>query len=263
MMKTRDTSNQRVFPGPPFDRGFYEKLRRARPDFSPVEAFVISPEEGGRAFVVKKGCSARIVCHERPQIADVFFWNADDHRERFCNDETLNQHGIHLSVFDRIWSTMPRFRPMMTIIEDTVETKPTHPGARHHILLGAHCNPYEWYWALGDKTHPYVTKYNCYHNVTRAVRPLGIRELHDNLNLFQKARIDLGTGKSISEPSDAKKGDYVEFYAEMNVLVGVSVCPMGSFTYDATVGEQDVSSIGIEIFDTRVQPLEFEQVLQP
>ncbi len=263
MRKKRDISTERTFPGPPFPQKFYEGLRCAQANFKPVESFIISCEEGGRAFIVKRGYSARIICVEGPQIADVFFWNADDHNEFFCNDETLNQHGTHLTVFDRIWSTMPRYRPMMTIIEDTVQNKPTHPGARHHILLGAHCNPYEWYWALRDKEHPYVTTYNCYYNATRAVKPYGILALHDNLNLFQKARIDLETCKSISEPSDARKGDYVEFYAEMDVLLAISVCPMGSFTYDATVGEQDISPIGVEIYDTAIQPLEFEQVLRP
>lgn len=263
MTKLRDSSGNRVFPGPPFDRLFYEALRRARPKFKLVDSFVISLEERGRAFVVHKGRAVRIVCREAAQVADVCIWNAHDHCERFWNDETLNQQGTHVSVLDRLWSNMPKYRPMMTVIEDTVENEPTFPGARHHILLGAHCNPHQWYWSLRNKNHPYVTTFNCYHNLVRAIASFGLQpdDLHDNINLFQKSRIDLETGKCISEPSDAKKGDYVELYAEIDVLVAVSICSMGSGTYASCVGEQDVTPLGIEIFDTGTPPLQFEDVL--
>ena len=263
MTKLRDSSSNRLFPGPPFDRPFYEALRRARLQFKPVDSFVVSLAERGRAFVVQKGHAVRIICLKAAQVTDVCIWNAHDRGERFWNDETLNQQGVHVSSFDRLWSNMPKYRPMMTIIEDTVENKPTFPGANHHILLGAHCNPHQWYWSLGNKTHPCVTKYNCYHNLVRAIAAFGLQpeDLHDNINLFQKSRIDLETGKCISEPSDAKKGDYVELYAEIDVLVAVSICSMGSGTYAPSVGEQDVTPIGIEIFDTGIPPLPFEDIL--
>lgn len=52
---------------------------------------------------------------------------------------------------------MPRFRPLMTIIEDTVETVATNPGARHHIILGAHCTPYYWLVGTGQANHSSCT----------------------------------------------------------------------------------------------------------
>jgi len=160
---------------------------------------------------------------------------------------------------------MPKFCPMMTIVEDTVENKPTHPGSAHHFIWGAHCNPYYWYYALGDKDHPYVTKYNCYHNLCRAIAPFGLgpRDVHDNLNLFMKGFIDPETGREdCSEPSDAKEGDYVEFYAEMDVLVAVSICPNGSGSLHWSVGEQDIKPLGVEIYETGIQPLEVEDILR-
>lgn len=263
MKKLRSTVEEIGFPEPPLNREFYEGLRRARPAFRLVDESIISLEERGLAFVVKKGQTARIVCVEGPQIVDACFWNANDFAERFWNDQTLNREGTHLTTFSRIWGTMPRYRPMMTIIEDTVENKPTHPGARHHILLGAHCNPHYWYWALKDKNHPYVTEFNCYCNLSRAVAPFGLgpEDLHDNINLFQKTRIDAETGRYVSEVSDAKQGDYVEFYAEIDVLMAVSICPCGSGNYYWTEGEQDVKPLGIEIYETGIQPIEFEDVL--
>lgn len=253
---------ERIFPAPRFNREFYEGLRDKRADFRQVEQFIISLEERGKAFVVKKGQTVRVVCVDGPQIADVCFWNVHDYSERFWNDETLNRESTHVSTFSQLWSTMPKFRPMMTIIEDTVETKQTRLGARHHILLGAHCNSHYWYWALKDKNHPYVTTYNCYYNLSRAIAPIGLgpKDLHDNLNLFQKTRIDNDTGMYVSEASDAQKGDYVEFYAEMDVLMAVSVCSNGSGTFPSYIGEQDIKPLGIEIYETGVEPLEFEDV---
>lgn len=251
------------FPKPPFDREFYEGLRRARPRFRRVGEFIISLEERGRGFVVKKGHTARIICMEGAQIVDICLYNANNYKERFWDDQTLNREGPYVTTFSRLWSNMPKFRPMMTIIEDTVENKATHPDSRHHYVFGAHCSPHYWYWALRDKTHPYVTTYNCYYNLSRAVAPFGLEpgDLHDNLNLFQKCYFDLETGMHHMEASDAKKGDYVEFYAEMDVLMAVSICPNGSGSRHWSEREQDIKPIGVEIYETGIQPLEFENVL--
>jgi uncharacterized protein YcgI (DUF1989 family) len=251
------------FPVPPFDREFYEDLRSARPHFRPAERFLIPVAEGGKAFVVKKGQSVRIVCVEAAQVADVCFWNADDYDERFWNDQTHNREGPYLTTFNRLWSNMPKFRPMMTIIEDTVQTKQTHLGSGHHMLWGAHCNPHYWYWALKDNTHPFVTTFNCYYNLSRAVAPFGLEpsDLHDNLCLFQKSYFDVETRTEVGEPSDARKGDYVEFYAEIDVLMAVSLCPNGSDSMQVNLGEWDATPLGIEIYETGIQPLGFESVV--
>jgi hypothetical protein len=250
-------------PKPPFPLEFFQDLRAARPRFDLVDERVIPLEERGKAFVVKEGQSVRVVCVEGPQVAGVCIWNADNYAERFWNEFTSSREGLFLSTFSRLWSNLPRLRPMMTIIEDTVETKPTFPGAGHHYCFGGHCNPHYWYWTLRDKTHPYVTTFNCYHSLSRAIAPYGLEPLalHDNINLFQKTHFELSTGRRPVEPSDAVAGDYVEFYAEMDVLMAVSICPGGSFEANWSAGENEIRPIGIEIYDTGIEPLEFEDVL--
>lgn len=256
-------SQQGDFPNPPLDREFYERLRAARDKFRLQEKFIISLEDQGRGFIVKRGKTTRIVCVEGPQIADVCFYNANDFSERFWNDQTILREGLYLTTFSRLWSNMPKFRPMMTIIEDTVENRPTYPGARHHFAFSAHCNPHSMYWALKDRNHLYVRSFNCYHNLSGAIAPfgLGAEDIHDNLNLFQKGHIDLKTGRHMTEVSDAGRGDYVEFYAELDTLVAVSICPNGSGKLHWSVGEQDIKPLGIEIYETGIQPLVFEDVL--
>jgi uncharacterized protein len=197
------------------------------------------------------------VCIEGPQIADVDVFNADDPREHLWANQTLNREGAHLTTFSRLWSNMPRFRPLMTIIEDTVETIPTNPGARHHIILGAHCNPYYWLIATGQADHS-----NCYANLVSAIVAFGLgpEYVHDNLNLFQKTRIDPHTGMYVTEASDAKIGDYVEFYAEIDVLVAVSACPCGSGRYAAETRLSDTKRLFVEIYDTGIEPIPFKYV---
>lgn len=68
---------------------------------------------------------------------------------------------------------------------------------------------------------------------------------------------ELDIGRRPVEPSDAKAGDYVEFY----VLMAVSICPGGSFSGDWSAGRNEILPIGIEIYDTGFQPFEFEDVL--
>jgi hypothetical protein len=43
--------------------------------------------------------------------------------------------------------------------------------------------------------------------------------------------------------------------------MAVSICPGGSFSANWSAGENDIKPIGIEIYDTDIQPLEFEDVL--
>ena len=219
-----------VVPRPPFPQTFFDTMRTDTARHNVEESFVIGPEEAARAFLVKRGQRFRIICHEGAQIVDMCLWNAHDTSERFANEYTLTREGIWLQRDMRLWSSLPHLRPMMTVLDDTVVNKPVHPGARHHYLFGAHCNPQGWYWATGDKNHPFVTHNNCYCNFQQALAPWGLtaRDLHDNLNLFMKCFVDTPSGLHPWEPSDVRAGDYVEFYAEMDCLVALTICPSAS-----------------------------------
>jgi uncharacterized protein YcgI (DUF1989 family) len=243
----------RRFPVPPLDKPFYENLRDKRETFALVERFII-PKESGKACLVRRGQVARVIAVEGPQIADIDFFNADNPVEHLWANQTLNREGMHLTRFSRLWSNMPWFRPLMTIIEDTVENAPVPPGGRHHHIFGAHCNPYFWLLALGKTGHP-----SCYENLVTAIAPFGLKPeaVHDNLNLFQKTRIDLDTDRRTTLPSDVRVGDYVDFFAEMNVLMAISACPVGSGLFAVETGNADTRPLGVEIYETGVDPLPF------
>jgi uncharacterized protein len=101
---------------------------------------------------------------------------------------------------------------------------------------------------------------SCHLNLLQAIAPFGLAEgdIRDNVNLFQKMRPDPETGRIYAALSDSKKGDYIEFYAEMDLLVAVSVCPNGdNMRYYSVLGKDVVLPLAIEIYATDIEPKEF------
>ena len=191
------------------DQAFYDRVRAGRPTNRLVEAFVVPPYSG-RGFRVQKGQTFRIIEETGPQVAAIAVWNADETRESIFPAGTWSQEGIYLRRYGRLLSTPPWRRPLMTCIEDTVRTNPPET-AYHHHFLGTHCSPEFMEMRFG------VAGLNgCRANLVRAIAPLGLKEtdLHDSINLYQKAYLDMKRGKIWVVPSDAKAGDHVEFFAE-------------------------------------------------
>jgi uncharacterized protein YcgI (DUF1989 family) len=243
-------SGRRV-PRPAFDWAPYAPMvdeARSAP-LSVVEMAV----DSGRAVNVPKGAIMRLTCPEGAQVADVCVFNADDPTERLWANQTLNREGAYVSRGSRLWGTMPRFRPLATIIRDTVRDRQSD-DVPHHIVLGAHCNPWMWLLATGKDDHP-----NCYRHLTQAVDEAGIDRalIHDNVNFFQKTRIDPMSHQYVTQEPDVVPGDYVELYAEIALVFAVSVCPMGSGRYRAESGQRDPKPLRAEVFATAIRPPEF------
>src|SRR5581483_5450118 len=170
-------------PGGPLDvdRAFYGRLARETARRTPVDAFVI-PIRSGRAWPVRAGQLCRIVVIEGPQVADFNCWNLHNPRERFWASRTKQLHRAHVTTFDRLWSTLPYLRPMLTITNDTVAYGTDADGGRCHDLLGTRCDPYVNKLLTGQEFD-----LHCHSNLTRAVLPWGLGEadVHDVLNVFQ------------------------------------------------------------------------------
>ncbi|KAI5264822.1 hypothetical protein E4T47_08673 [Aureobasidium subglaciale] len=65
-------------------------------------------------------------------------------------------------------------------------------------------------------------------NLVRAILPFGLAEsdVHDNVNIFPITDIDEQDHHRL-HPSPAKKGDYLEMFAEIDLLFALSTCPAG------------------------------------
>lgn len=206
------------------DEPFYGRLA-AEGGRTPVDQLVVSPRSG-RAWVVRAGQICRITTIDGPQAGDLNVWNLANPRERFWAARTRMLEGTHVTAFNRLWSTRPYHRPMLTFIRDTLPTEPSPLGNRCHDLLGTGCDPF--ILALMNGTDFDRT---CYNNLARAIAPFHLTEfdVHDVLNLFMRTGLD-AAGMYVMEPVPAVQGDFVEFFAEIDLLCALSSCPAGDIS---------------------------------
>lgn len=176
-----------------------------------TETGIDIPGYEGRAVRIDQGSNFRVIDVEGCQIGDMFVLSITDPREYFSPALT-RQVIFRLTPRpgDVLYSN--RRRPMLSFLDDT------SPG--RHDMAFAPCDP-GFYVDLGaDETHP-----NCRDNFYRAVKDLNISLAPppDPFNLFQNtvpgADGDFAVGQTLS-----KAGDYVEFRAEMDVVVVVTAC---------------------------------------
>ena len=154
-------------------------------------------------------------------MADLNVWNLANPRERFWASRSRQLHQAHVSTFDRLWSCLPYLRPMLTITADTVQYGRDADGAGCHDLLGTRCDPYVHKLLNGEEWDVC-----CHSNLVRAVRPHHLTELdvHDVLNVFQVTGLT-AEGNYFTKPSPARVGDFIEFFAEFDVLAALVGVP--------------------------------------
>ncbi len=254
VVELRDLSSQR----PPYrlDEAFYERVRASRDRHRKLDEFVV-PAYSGRGFIVERGQTFRVVLVEGTQAGDVAFWNADDTKESFASLRTWEMEGYFLKAGTRLWSDVPWFRPMATCTEETVDSA-RRPDGWHHHLVGSHCSCEQWEMGSG-----WAGLNSCRVNFLQAIEPFGLKEedLLDNIDVHTKWRLDPEDGSvHLAARNDGGPGDYIEFYAEMNLLVALSVCPIGGNTRPWSLpGDPPTPSLKIEIHDTGIEPKPFPQ----
>lgn len=252
-MSTKHYDGSRIQPQYAVDIAFYDRIRSTKPQHRLVRRFSISPFSG-KGFIVKKGQTFRIIESHGPQIATLALWNEANPREAFSAMYTWLAESIYLTVNMRLWSQMPWFVPMATCVEDTV-VNPVENRHDHHHWLGTHCHS-----KLIEMRTGSPCANSCHNNLLQALSPFGIREadIGDSIGVFQKFRLDLKDGKKLHVlPTDAKVGDYVAFYAELDLIVGVSVCPYGDGLDYHGANDGLVRSLEIEVHDTGIEPKAF------
>lgn len=191
---------------------------------------VLVPARDARCFEVPAGHFFRIISVDGPQVGDLNLWNANDLAERFYSGKTRALHGTHLTTGERMWSAFPFLRPMATIIEDTLGWYGIDPfGGAVHDVIGTRCDPYTGNLLAGSQYH-----HCCHSNLTRAVSdhldlPLEKAEahVHDVLNVFMCTGFTRDTGQYFMKASPVRPGDYLEFFAEIDLLGALSACPGG------------------------------------
>lgn len=212
---------------PVFDRKFYETIRLK----TELVASVTVPPRDARVFKVPAGHIVRITSVEGPQVGDLNLWNLNNLEERFFSGKTRQLHATHVSTGDRLWSNMPFLRPLATIVCDTLDWYGyDDDGGGIHDVIGTRCDPYTNYVLNGVDYH-----HCCHSNLSRAlaehlnIEPRAVEHhIHDVLNVFMCTGFTNDTNQYFMKASPVRPGDYLEFFAETDLLGALSTCPGGN-----------------------------------
>jgi len=212
---------------------------------------VLVPAREAACFHVPAGSFFRISCVDGPQVGDLNLWNAKDLSERFYSGKTRALHGTHLTTGERMWSSFPHLRPMATIVADTLGWYGIDAfGGSVHDVIGTRCDPYTHNLLSGGDYH-----HCCHSNLTRALAaetglPLDQAEahVHDVLNVFMCTGFTRDTGQYFMKASPVRAGDYLEFFAEIDLLGALSACPGGDCSAEHSSDAAACYPLLVEVF---------------
>ena len=204
-------------------------LHEARKHIKKIDEVVIPPREA-KTFNVKTGNFFRIESVEGPQVGDLNLFHADNLEEKFYSGKTRALYGTHISVGDKMFSSFPYLRSLATITWDTLDWYGyDKDGGSVHDIIGTRCDPYTSKLISGNDYH-----HCCHSNLTRAlVKEKGLNKndaekiVHDVLNVFMLTGFTNETKQYFMKSSPVRPGDFLEFFAETDLLGVLSACPGG------------------------------------
>jgi uncharacterized protein YcgI (DUF1989 family) len=228
--------------------GLYQQ---ARETLSKVAEVIVPPRDGA-CFEVPAGCFFRISSVEGSQVGDLNLWNLHDLSERFFSGNTRQLHATHVSTGDRLWSTLPGLRPMATITHDTLDWYGWDAdGGGVHDVIGTRCDPHTNYLLKEVDYH-----YCCHSNLTRALAAktgLALAEaelhVHDVMNVFMCTGFTHDTHQYFMKASPVRPGDYIEFFAEIDLLGALSACPGGDCGDSNSDDSANCYPLKVEVFE--------------
>ncbi len=197
------------------------------------ETSVEVPGYAGAAARVESGDLFRVIDVEGCQIADLFVLAAGNLMEMFSPSFTRqNIFKLVPKPGDALYSNHNRH--MLTFVNDT------SPG--RHDMAFAPCNRIFFERLDAGASHP-----NCQDNFFAAMSKIGMEcATHpEPFNLYQNT-VPGESGDYILGQTLTKPGDYVEFRAEMDIIVVVTACSV-DLPYD-----------GIEAIGGKSTPLRIE-----
>lgn len=212
---------------------------------------VLVPAREARVFTVRAGQFFRIRSVEGPQVGDLNLHHLHDLSERFYSGKSRALHGTHLTTGERMWSSFPHLRPMATITEDTLGWYGIDAfGGSVHDVIGTRCDPYTNTLLSGGQYH-----HCCHSNLTRALADhMGVTRaqaeplVHDVLNVFMCTGFTRDTGQYFMKASPVRPGDYIEFFAEIDLLGNLSACPGGDCSAQHSSDAAACHPLLVEVF---------------
>ena len=239
-----------VYPNDTLAPPDLDLYRQVRGKARKIYEVLVQPRDAA-CFRVAAGQFFRISSVEGSQVGDLNLWAADDLAERFYSGKTRALHGTHITVGDRMWSGFPYLRPMATIIEDTLGWYGMDSfGGSIHDVIGTRCDPYTHNLLSGGHYH-----HCCHSNLSRALAAetgLPVTDVesmvHDVLNVFMCTGFTRDTGQYFMKASPVRPGDYLEFFAEIDLLGGLSACPGGDCSSEHSSDVAACHPLLVEVF---------------
>ena len=123
-------------------------------------------------------------------------------------------------------------------------------GGSVHDVIGTRCDPYTGNLLSGVPYH-----HCCHSNLTRALADeLGVSlseaegHVHDVLNVFMCTGFTRDTGQYFMKASPVRPGDYLEFFAGIDLLGALSACPGGDCSAEHTRDTAACFPLLVEVF---------------
>jgi len=225
--------------------------RALREKLELVETVVVPAREAA-TWSVPQGHFCRILCSEGPQVGDLNLFNAHDLKERLYTGKTRALNGTHVGTGDQLFSNFPYLRPIATITHDTLDWYGFDAfGGAVHDVIGTRCDPYTHnLLSHGGQYH-----HCCHSNLSRAfsgATGMPLREaetyIHDVLNVFMCTGFSRDTGQYFMKASPVRPGDYLEFFAEIDLLGCMSACPGGDCSSEHSSDTASCHPMVVEIY---------------
>ncbi|MGR6431198.1 urea carboxylase-associated family protein [Rhizobium sp. PAMB 3174] len=225
-------------------------LRTLRETMEKVDEVIVPPRDG-KTFSAPKGHFIRMVSIEGPQVGDLNLWNANDLSERFFSGKTRQLHATHVTTGNRLWSNMPYLRPMATISHDTLGWYGfDEDGGGVHDVIGTRCDPYTNRLLSGGDYH-----HCCHSNLCGALaeeKGISLKDaephVHDVLNVFMCTGFTKDTHQYFMKASPVRPGDYLELFAEIDLLGALSACPGGDCSSEHSSDTAACYPLKVEIY---------------
>lgn len=212
---------------------------------------VIVPPRDAAAIEVPAGSFLRMSSVDGPQVGDLNLFAKGNLAERFYSGKTRALHGTHITTGDRMWSSFPYLRPMATVCADTLDWYGMDAfGGSVHDVIGTRCDPYTGKLLSGHDYH-----HCCHSNLTRALADYAGLSLdaaeahvHDVMNLFMCTGFTRDTGQYFMKASPVRAGDYLELFAEIDLVAVLSACPGGDCSAEHSSDTAACYPLKMEVF---------------
>lgn len=170
------------------------------------------PARHGAALEVGRGQALRLVDVEGQQVGDLICFNRDDLTERYSPQNTIL---FNRTIYPKVGAVLvsDRGRPMLRLVADTVGV--------HDLVCGS-CSE-EYYRDRLDYHEPHRS---CRGNLAEVMAPWGVdlSEIPFSFNVFMQWPVQ-ADGSVRPLPAPSGPADYVDFLAEMDLVVANSACP--------------------------------------